>query len=74
MLNNLLLAGKNKSKAALRLFTRYPYLKQKPHRGNHFWAKGYCVDALGMNAEMIEKYMKYQKKQERLQQEFPFHN
>ncbi len=68
------LVGTIKGKTALRLFTRYPYLKQKPYWGNHFWAKGYCVDTVGVNAEMIQKYVKYQEKQERLQQEFPFRN
>ena len=33
-----------KGKTALRLFSKFPYLKVKPYWGNHFWAKGYCVD------------------------------
>ncbi|HBK4626256.1 TPA: transposase, partial [Klebsiella michiganensis] len=28
--------------------------------GNHFWARGYCVDTVGINEEMIRKYVKYQ--------------
>ena len=68
------LVGTVKGKSALRLFTRFPYLKQKPYWGNHFWAKGYCVDTVGVDSEMIRKYVKYQEKQERLQQELPFQN
>ena len=33
--------------------------------GNHFWAKGYCVDTVGVDADMIRKYVKHQKKLER---------
>ena len=58
------LLGTIKGKAALRVFTRFPYLKQKPYWGNHFWAKGYCVDTVGVDAEMIRKYVKYQEKVE----------
>ena len=28
-------------------------LKQKPYWGNHFWAKGYCVDTIELDPEMI---------------------
>ena len=61
------LMGVVKGKSALRLFTRFPYLKQKPYWGNHFWAKGYCVDTVGVDAEMIRTYVKYQEKQEQCQ-------
>lgn len=61
------LMGVVKGKSALRLFTRFPYLKQKPYWGNHFWAKGYCVDTVGVDAEMIRKYVKHQEKQEQRQ-------
>ena len=49
-------------KTALRIFTKFPYLRNKPYWGNHFWAKGYCVDTVGVDAEMIRKYVKYQEK------------
>lgn len=29
------------------------------------WARGYCVDTVGVDAEMIQKYVKYQEAQER---------
>jgi putative transposase len=34
----------------------------KPYWGKYFWAKGYCVDTVGVDAEMIRKYVKYQEK------------
>ena len=61
------LMGAVKGKSALRVFTRFPYLKQKPYWGNHFWAKGYCVDTVGVDADMIRRYVKYQEKQEQRQ-------
>lgn len=63
------LMGTVKGKCALRVFTRFPYLKQKPYWGNHFWAKGYCVDTVGVDADMIRKYVKYQEKREQRQVE-----
>ena len=66
------LMGVVKGRTALRLFTRYPYLRKKPYWGNHSWAKGYCVDTVGVDAAMIRKYVKYQEKQERHQQEIEF--
>ena len=59
------LLGTVKGKTALQIFKQFSYLKQKPYWGNHFWAKGYCVDTVGVDAEMIRKYVKYQEKLER---------
>jgi len=66
------LMGVVKGRTALRLFTKYPYLRKKPYWGNHFWAKGYCVDTVGLNEEMIRKYVKYQEKQEQKQGSLKF--
>ena len=54
------LMGTLKGKTALQIFKQFPYLKDKSYWGNHFWAKGYCVDTVGMDAEIIRKYVKYQ--------------
>lgn len=54
-----------KGRTAIQVFRQFKYLKQKPCWGNHFWAKEYCVDAVGVDAEMIRKYVKYQEKQEK---------
>ncbi|NJL76448.1 MAG: IS200/IS605 family transposase, partial [Saprospiraceae bacterium] len=43
------------------MFSRFPQLKKK-YWGNRFWARGYCVDTIGLNLEMIQKYIKYQDK------------
>ena len=59
------LVGTIKGHSALQYLRQFPYLKKKPYWGNHFWAKGYCVDTVGVDAEMIRKYVKYQEKIEK---------
>ena len=57
--------GTIKGRTAIRIFNKFRKLKEKPYWGNHFWARGYCVDTVGLDAEMIRKYIKYQKDKER---------
>ena len=57
--------GAIKGRTAIRVFKQFPYLKERPYWGNHFWAEGYCVDTVGLDAEMIRKYVEYQEKKER---------
>jgi len=54
-----------KGKTAIRMFKSYPKLKQKPYWGNHFWARGYFVNTVGINEEMIRRYVQYQEEEER---------
>jgi len=57
--------GTLKGRTAIRIFNRFRKLKEKPYWGNHFWARGYCVDTVGLDTEMIRKYIKYQEAKER---------
>ena len=59
------LLGILKGKIAIKLFKSYPKLKQKPYWENHFWARGYFVSTVGLNEEMIRKYVKHQEKEEK---------
>lgn len=59
------LLGRLKGQTSIKLFQQFRGLKKKPYWGNHFWAKGYCVDTLGMDADMIRKYVRYQEAKER---------
>lgn len=63
------LMGVLKGRTAIRLFNVFPYMRKKPFWGNHFWAKGYCVDTVGLNSEMVQKYVKFQEKEELHQQQ-----
>ena len=58
-------AGTVKGRTAIRVFNRFRKLKEKPYWGNHFWARGYCVDTIGLDSEMVRKYVKYQEQKER---------
>ncbi len=54
-----------KGKTAIKLFKSYLKLKKKPYRGNHIWARGYFVNTVGLDEEMIRHYVKYQEEKER---------
>ncbi len=56
--------GMVKGKSALRVFSKFSNLKEKKYWGNHFWSRGYCADTVGLNADMIRRYVKYQDKRE----------
>jgi putative transposase len=57
--------GTVKGSTAINILNKFRKLKKKPYWGNHFWAKGYCVDTVGLDAEMIRKYIRYQEDQEK---------
>ena len=65
-----------KGKLAIKLFKSYPGLRKKPYWGNHFWTRGYFVNTVGINEDLIRRYVKYQEKrekeEERNQQDFLF--
>ena len=52
--------GVLKGRTAIQIVNRFRNLKSQPYWGNHFWARGYCVDTVGLDSEMIRKYVKYQ--------------
>ncbi len=58
-----------KGKSAIRILNKYRNLKQKIYWGNHFWAKGYCVDTVELDSEMIWKYVKHQYRKEKRAEE-----
>lgn len=57
--------GAIKGRTAIRILNQFKKLRQKRYWGNHFWAKGYCVDTVGLDSEMIRKYVKYQEAHEK---------
>ena len=59
------LMGRLKGQSAQRIFHQFRHLRKKPYWGNHFWAQGYCVDTVGLDADKIRKYVRYQEKKER---------
>ena len=59
------LLGILKGKLAIKIFKSYPKLKEKPYWGNHFWSRGYFVSTVGIDEEMIKRYVKYQEGEEK---------
>ena len=60
--------GVVKGRTAIRVFNKFKELKTKPYWGNHFWARGYCVDTVGLDEEKVRKYVKYQEQKERIKE------
>ena len=52
-----------KGKSAVRIFRKHPRLRKK-YWGMHFWSPGYCVTTVGLNEEMIRKYVKWQQRKD----------
>ena len=61
--------GTIKGRTTIRVLNKFRHLKQKPYWGNHFWSRGYCVDTVGLDSEMILKYVKYQEAKERIEEQ-----
>lgn len=64
--------GRIKGKSAIRLLNTFKDLRGRRYWGNHFWAQGYCVGTVGLDEEMIRKYVKYQEKKEKRQEQLQF--
>lgn len=64
--------GTVKGRTAIRVFNRFKELKKRPYWGNKFWARGYCVDTVGLDEEKIRAYVQYQEKKERIAEQRGF--
>jgi len=63
------LMGTLKGRTAIRLFSKFPYLRKKKLWGNHFWQRGYFVDSVGANEEVIRRYVRHQDKESKAEYE-----
>lgn len=57
--------GLLKGKLAIKLFRSYPKLRKKPYWGNHFWSRGYFVSTVGIDEDMIRRYVRHQEERDR---------
>jgi putative transposase len=57
--------GTLKGRTAIRVFNKFRELKRRPYWGNHFWARGYCVDTVGLDETKIRAYVQYQEIKEK---------
>ena len=53
-----------KGKLALKLFESYEKLSKR-YWGRHLWSRGYCVSTIGLNEDQIRKYVKWQEKNDK---------
>ena len=58
-----------KGKTAIKIFQKESELRKKPYWGNHFWARGYFVSTVGLDVELITRYVKYQDEEEKKMEE-----
>ena len=56
--------GYLKGKSALQIFRKFVRLRKR-YFGQHFWSRGYAVTTVGMDEEMIRKYVRWQQKKDR---------
>lgn len=57
-----------KGKSAIKILQSYSNIRTKVYWGNHFWVRGYFVSTVGLDADLIRRYVKYQEKLERDQE------
>ena len=60
------LMGYLKGKSSLMIFERHANLKYK-YGNRNFWAKGYFVSTVGLNAETVKEYIKNQEKEDMME-------
>jgi putative transposase len=58
--------GYLKGKSALMLFDRHPEWRKRCGRYRTFWARGYYVSTVGLNEEVIKKYIRNQEDADRI--------
>ena len=58
-----------KGRTAIRILNKFRKLGNKSYWDNHFWSSGYCPDIVGLNEEMMRKYLKYQEKEKQRQEQ-----
>ncbi len=57
--------GMIKGSTAIGVLNKFKKMKQNSYWGNKFWARGYCVDTVGLDSEMIREYVKHQVQKEK---------
>lgn len=58
--------GYLKGKSALMIFDRHPEWRRRTGKDRSFWARGYYVSTIGLNEEVIKKYIQNQEDSDRI--------
>ena len=59
--------GYLKGKSAIRIHREY-LARPRNFSGYHFWARGYCVSTVGLDEQIIKKYIQDQQEEEQRQE------
>ena len=60
-----------KGKSSLMIFERFTNLKYK-YGNRHFWCRGFYVDTVGKNKEVIQQYIKEQLNEDIMEDQISF--
>ena len=52
-----------KGKSSIQIFRKFVGLRKK-YYGQHYWSRGYCVTTIGLDEDMILKYVRWQQKKD----------
>ena len=55
-----------KGKSALMMFDRHPEWRRRMGRDRSFWARDYYMSTIGLNEEVIKKYIQNQEDSDRI--------
>jgi putative transposase len=47
---------------------------QKLARGRSFWARGYCVSTVGLDEQVVRKYIREQEAEDKMQEQLKLKN
>lgn len=61
------IVGKLKGKSTMIIHQRYG--RQRNFAGQHFWSRGYCVSTVGLDEELIKKYIRDQEEGEKREEQ-----
>jgi len=53
-----------KSNTAKAMWERFEFLRQRYHGRGGIWSAGYFVSTVGLDAKLIERYVRYQEKED----------
>lgn len=53
-----------KSNTGKAMWERFEFLRQRYHSRGGIWSAGYFVSTVGLDAKLIEKYVRYQEKED----------
>ena len=53
-----------KSNTGKAMWERFDYLRQRYHGRGGIWSAGYFVSTVGLDAKLIERYVRYQEKED----------